>query len=462
MKDLNFSSSITFSGKTKKNRRLFDTFWKYNVAIGNIPSHDLKDLPKSTRHSLKNKDPNSFRQIHGFHFKQADLDLEKEAFSFSMRFVQSKVFQKSVIAVLKVKRCLLLIQSLPKKLRNSIQTKEKIVHTISRVKEQIGFDRVLRMFRISKSTFYNWHFQVRFQCNSSLEKLCYKRFSGQFSKQEVLTLKKLLLEKAALFWPLSAIWGYARKNDILHCSLSSFYKWSRAIHPDLFSNRFKKQKKQGFNTSRPNEVWHCDVTQFVTKDNVKSFIYILIDNFSKMILNFKVDSVVHSSVCASLIEEAVDKYQTSFSKLTMTDLFPLINLNLSKDSSFVHLMTDGGPENKGELEKVIFLKNLPINKITAGKEVTFSNSPIEAINKIVKYQRLHCQDILNRETLEKILNEWIPIYNQERPNRAGRYLLTPKEIYDGKTIDSTLLREQSKYAKKQRFHFNRATSCGVC
>ncbi|EMY79778.1 integrase core domain protein [Leptospira weilii serovar Ranarum str. ICFT] len=295
-----------------------------------------------------------------------------------------------------------------------------------------------------------------------MENLCYKRFIGQISKKEIDTLKNLLLEKAVLFWPLSSIWGYARKNDILHCSLSSFYKWVRVVRPELFSNKFKKLRKEGFNTSRPNEVWHCDVTQFVTKDNIKSHIYILIDNFSKMILGFKVADSVDSSVCASLVKEAVFKYQTSFSKLTLPDLFPLINLNLSKESSFVHLMTDGGPENQGELEKVIFENNLPINKITAGKDVSFSNSPIEAINKITKYQCLYRQEIKNREELLKKLNEWIPIYNQERPNRAGRYLLTPAEIYQGHSVDSELLKKQSKEAKKLRYDANRVASCGVC
>ncbi|EQA62196.1 hypothetical protein [Leptospira alexanderi] len=53
------------------------------------------------------------------------------------------------------------------------------------------------------------------------------------------------------------------------------------------------------------------------------------------------------------------------------------------------------------------------------------------------------------ESLIQKLSEWIQIYNQERPNRAGRYLLTPLEIYEGKSVDSNLLKEQSKSAKNK-------------
>ncbi|EQA81959.1 hypothetical protein LEP1GSC193_3838 [Leptospira alstonii serovar Pingchang str. 80-412] len=126
------------------------------------------------------------------------------------------------------------------------------------------------------------------------------------------------------------------------------------------------------------------------------------------------------------------------------------------------MMTDGGPENQGALDRLIFENNLPINKITAGKDVSFSNSPIEAVHKITKYQCLHHLEIPNRESLIQKLSEWIPVYNQERPNRAGRYLLTPQEIYEGKSVDSNLLKEQSMNAKKQRYEENRVTSCGVC
>lgn len=46
------------------------------------------------------------------------------------------------------------------------------------------------------------------------------------------------------------------------------------------------------------------------------------------------------------------------------------------------------------------------------------------------------------------LSEWLPVYNEECPSRTGRYLLAPSGIFHVKSVDSDLLKQQSKYAKK--------------
>ncbi|KGE26130.1 hypothetical protein B1H38_06555 [Leptospira borgpetersenii serovar Ballum] len=47
------------------------------------------------------------------------------------------------------------------------------------------------------------------------------------------------------------------------------------------------------------------------------------------------------------------------------------------------------------------------------------------------------------------LSEWLPVYNEECPNRTGRYLLAPSGIFHVKSVDFDLLKQQSKYAKKR-------------
>ncbi len=41
------------------------------------------------------------------------------------------------------------------------------------------------------------------------------------------------------------------------------------------------------------------------------------------------------------------------------------------------------------------------------------------------------------------LSEWLPICNEEYPNRTGRYLLAPSGIFHVKSVDSDLLKQQS-------------------
>ncbi|TGN08713.1 integrase core domain-containing protein [Leptospira ilyithenensis] len=163
-----------------------------------------------------------------------------------------------------------------------------------------------------------------------------------------------------------------------------------------------------------------------------------------------------------MIREAFQTLGNDLQALSMPDLFPILNLNLSKETSYVHLMTDGGSENKGELNGWINQSGVAINKIIAQKDVTFSNSQIEALNKIIKYQFLYHQEIHNLQELDEMMKSWISVYNSERPNKVGNYLLTPEEIYNGHNKDSVLSKEESRENRQKRTLENQNFDCGTC
>ncbi len=83
-------------------------------------------------------------------------------------------------------------------------------------------------------------------------------------------------------------------------------------------------------------------------------------------------------------------------------------------------------------------------------------------NKIVKYQFLYNIDVKNIEHLQSLLEDWIPIYNNQRPSISGNYLLTPKEVFEGVSIDTDSLKNDFSNAKKERILFNQTNKCEVC
>src|SRR5690554_8008648 len=125
------------------------------------------------------------------------------------------------------------------------------------------------------------------------------------------------------------------------------------------------------------------------------------------------------------------------------------------------LITDGGGENHNILVED-FIKNLDLPEITkllALKDVTFSNSAIEAINKIIKrYLRKKLPDTLEALTLclEEIIND----YNTVRPH-GSLSGLTPIECYTSKNIVLDF-KNQKLDAKKDRITQNRRVNCEVC
>src|SRR5690554_7197732 len=99
------------------------------------------------------------------------------------------------------------------------------------------------------------------------------------------------------------------------------------------------------------------------------------------------------------------------------------------------LITDGGGENHNFLvEDFIHKRSQPqIIKLLALKDVKFSNSAVEAINKIIKrYLRKKLPDTL--ENLIVCLEEIINDYNTVRPH--GSLLgLTPMECYTSENVN---------------------------
>jgi hypothetical protein len=80
-----------------------------------------------------------------------------------------------------------------------------------------------------------------------------------------------------------------RESNILPLSLNTWYKYvyKLGLHRSKANPRTKKHVT-GIRASRPNEIWHVDITQFETEDRQKNFIYLTADNYSKKILSFKI------------------------------------------------------------------------------------------------------------------------------------------------------------------------------
>lgn len=99
-----------------------------------------------------------------------------------------------------------------------------------------------------------------------------------------------------------------------------------------------------------------------------------------------------------------------------------------------------------------------IIKLLALKDVKFSNSAIEAVNKIIKrYLRKKLPDTI--EKLIECLKEIVYDYNEIRPH--GSLLgLTPLECYTSEKVNLDF-KQQKLQAKKDRIQQNKSVNCGL-
>ena len=125
---------------------------------------------------------------------------------------------------------------------------------------------------------------------------------------------------------------------------------------------------------------------------------------------------------------------------------------------------DGGSENNNSIVDTFFNDpNISVQKIIAQQDVIFSNSIIEACNKLVKYRWLYLYDIPDFNSLVRYMERFVPMYNEIRPHCSLKGL-TPLEAYTGKmdVMKKEELKLRFKQAQEARIMENRQHKCSVC
>ena len=417
-------------------RRSYSTDFKLAVSLNIVSQQIISSLPRRTIANFRTYD---FNKLFGISYSKDKLDVAKLVVNSNSLYNFNK-------AVLYIKNTIINIYSIfiPDfiKLIKKHNIRNKIVSVIKRTKDIIGFDRVLRYFHISKNTFYNW-INLK-NCNDSPISKCFKQHPNQLTKTETNKIKEVFQNPITKYWPIISIYYYALRNNIISISERTFYKYAfiLGLSRPIPANRRKKHCI-GIRTNAPNKLWHADVTIFRTTDNTKNYIYIIMDNNSRKILNFKVSLTLSAQTSFDCLKEAYEKY-----------IIPL------PDKQNVQLMVDGGTEiNNNQVDSYITQKEISIEKVIAQQTTHFSNSMIEAFNKIVKYNYLFKTEIPDHEALVKYLNEYIPNYNDRY--HVSLDGLSPNEAYSGVTLDKSKIKDQLSKARELRLQENRRNLCST-
>jgi hypothetical protein len=102
-----------------------------------------------------------------------------------------------------------------------------------------------------------------------------------------------------------------------------------------------------------------------------------------------------------------------------------------------------------------------IKHLIAQKDIPFSNSRIEAFNKIIKHQFLLPQNLANRKQLINALAEDVTTYNTIRPQLSLQGN-TPAETFSGKQLDINLYKTHFDNQKIVRITQNQQNKCKGC
>jgi putative transposase len=321
--------------------------------------------------------------------------------------------------------------------------KDKFINFLENNKHLISYAEMSQMLAINSNTLYSWKHRVKHLCDFSPILLCLNRHPNQASKQEVEVIQEHILNPLNSSKTIHAIWANAFRNNFTKLSEPTWYSYNKMLG---FRKKYIKGKKGKYEKNIAecvNQIWHADITVFKTLNNVKYYIYTVMDNYSRYILNWKIETKVCKDIRLDTIKEAM--------KFAFGD----------DHHDQIQFITDGGPENDNLTIKEFMTSNsCKIKHDIALQTIIQSNSLMEAFYSSTKYKHLYNKTILDYEDLVKEFNAWLIIYQTESAHYAlGVY--TPEEAYYNKNVAIDFKTIYMEAAIERRKH-NKAIACVIC
>jgi hypothetical protein len=113
------------------------------------------------------------------------------------------------------------------------------------------------------------------------------------------------------------------------------------------------------------------------------------------------------------------------------------------------------------VQEFLSTTNPDIKHLIAQKDIPFSNSSIEAFNKIIKHQFLLPRYLEDKKQLINALEEDVHSYNTVRPQLSLQGN-TPAETFSGKSLDINLYKTHFDSQKTLRTTQNQQNRCNGC
>lgn len=302
--------------------------------------------------------------------------------------------------------------TLSKKHVKDFELRKEIIELIYKMKKRSSIISVLKDIDLSKSRFTRWKREIRNYQKMHQINIDYKQSTSRsITKEEFHAIKELYTNPSYFHYPLYALCEMAKRDNLVYSSPATWRKYARLYklkRPNL-AVKYKSRYLVGISKLNPNELWHIDVTEIKLRGK-KVFIQVIIDNYSRYVLNWNMMNQWNGLNTKDLIDKTITHYGQ-----------PL------------ELMMDAGSENLNyHVES--FLTEINLNSLVAKKNTPHSNSRIEVFFRTMKSNYLSKVKFNCRAELERNVRSYINDYNIEIPHCALN-TLTPEEAFSGMPRD---------------------------
>jgi putative transposase len=320
----------------------------------------------------------------------------------------------------------------------SPQIREAFINLIERTKKFIPEKQILKFFDMTQRRFSLWKANP-VGCTRAPRFECIASYPTQLTNDEISKVIKAFRDQTKASWSAFAIAATLVREGIVVASIPNILSYARDLGLHKSKIKKKKQKRGSIEAEDIDQVWHMDVTQVKSKEGIVHYLHLLIENYSRKILSWHLDTRLRARKTPGSLRRRQSVQMADRKKSAM-------------------LITDGGSEFDNILMRTA-LAGTGLELKIAGKDVEFSNSMIEAVNKSLKYRHIFPRDLPKAGHLMEYIQRYIDEYN-DRPHSKLKGL-TPNEVYSGYEFEEQIYRLLLADARQKRMAINR-NSCPPC
>ena len=297
---------------------------------------------------------------------------------------------------------------------------------------QLGIKRTVLLLGITYQQYHQWSRSER-ECPFGPMGNCPKTSPQVLTPQEQGIIQQYLTDDRFSNWSSKSVYYQCLRDGALFVSLTTWYRYAKEM--GISRKKAKKPKpRKGIRATEVGEWLHADVTLYRAANGERVYLYLLQDNFSRYILAGMASTEYRAKLCLENVQ------------LGIKERLP--------HRKGVKLLTDDGTENRlldmGDWEHYI-----------AQKDISFSNSMVEAANKHLKYHYLFTQPWESAQAVIDGMQGIIDSYN--RKPHGALFGLTPEEVFKQKLKpDPHFYRERIKRARQERLEHYHTLSCTEC
>ncbi len=282
--------------------------------------------------------------------------------------------------------------------------------TILEKAEEIGVSKAARIAGVHHTTIYRWRKQLNNFGREAFLQYEPKR-PGRGQKRITLEQEKAILE----VWQTSPEYGPEQVRASLRrkgktISIRTIRKVMQDNGYQAKQSKEKKAEPNRFEAGRPLELAQMDILE-LNINKARVYLILLIDDFSRFILGFRLVEETSSDEVISLVQDAVNQYGKMEELLT--------------DRGFVFYSWRGINrfERYLEQERIDHTHARPHHPQTLGK--------VEALNRRIQTELFRQKHFSTLQQAYSALRDWVEHYNHKRPHQGLGGLLVPAERFYG-------------------------------